>query len=261
MKQYKVILTGETPLIFHRDNLAYAEKIGEWCKDPANKANSKPGDDRSPAWTWLGYVYDDGEVMSLDSDNIMTMLREGGAKVPTGKRSETYKKQSQSGLVLDDFAWPLLVDGETVSIKDVKSLYGEMEFIDHIRCAEDHGFELFVKRVKIGSAKHVRVRPLFRKWSSNGTITVLDEEMSGITKDVLQKILDMAGSQCGLCDWRPSSPRASGPYGRFTATVKLARLGVDGRGAARRGKERGGAGLGEAGQGEAGNMAGPGLAW
>ena len=80
------------------------------------------------------------------------------------------------------------------------------------------GFELFVKRAKIGKAKHVRVRPMFRNWEAEGTLTVLDEEASGLKHANLQRILDLAGAMVGLGDWRPSSP-TPGCYGRFTAQV------------------------------------------
>ncbi|MCX7934978.1 MAG: hypothetical protein N3A66_06935, partial [Planctomycetota bacterium] len=60
MKQYRVRLTGLSPLLMHQDNLAFSEKVKQWQRDPANRELSMPGDDRSPAWTWLGYVYHDG---------------------------------------------------------------------------------------------------------------------------------------------------------------------------------------------------------
>ena len=51
-----------------------------------------------------------------------------------------------------------------------------------------------------------------------GTAT-LDEPEHGLTQEVLQKILNKAGSLCGLGDWRPSS-RTPGQFGRFSATVE-----------------------------------------
>lgn len=220
MKKYTVELKGITPLLMHSDNLSFNEKIVKWRKDPANKELSTPGDDRCPAWTWVGYTYHDGKEVGISSDNIMTMLREGGAKVLTGKRTETYKKQTQAGIMLDRDCYPITFNGGNIlTVGKLNSLIGHNEFIDHVEFAEEEGFELLVKRAKInGKSKHVRVRPMFRDWSITIGLTVLDQELSGITPQILQTILDQAGALCGLCDWRPSSP-SSGSFGKFEATI------------------------------------------
>jgi hypothetical protein len=219
MKQYAVRLEGLTPLIMHNDNLSFAEKIAAWQKDPANKMLSVSGDDRSPAWTWMGYLYHDGKELGIPSDNLMTALREGGAKISTGKRQETFKKHTQSGLFIDQQQFSLYTDGVIVKVSDLDDLIGNVNFAEHIERAESLGFELFVKRAKIGTKKHVRVRPMFRRWVAEGSITVIDEEVSGITKKALEMILNQAGAVCGLGDWRPSSP-ASGTFGKFKPVVK-----------------------------------------
>jgi hypothetical protein len=220
MNQYQIKITGLTPLLMHNDNIAFSEKIQAWCKDPANKGNSTAGDDRTPPWTWIGYLYHDTKVIGMPSDNLMTMLREGGAKV-LKKGKETFKKQTQSGIMLDQQQFTLLIDGNPVPIEPIKGLIGCMDFPKHIKTAEDLGFELLVKRAVIGRAKHVRVRPMFRQWQLVGSLTVLDEEMSGITGDVLKTILIQAGAMCGLGDWRPSSG-SSGTFGRFDVEVDIA---------------------------------------
>ena len=110
MEQYQITLQGLTPLLMHNDNLSFNEKIKAWQKAPENKANSVAGDDRCPPWTWIGYLYHDGKNIGVSSDNIMTNLREGGAKV-IAKGKETYKKQTQSGIVLDQQQFDLYVNG------------------------------------------------------------------------------------------------------------------------------------------------------
>jgi hypothetical protein len=60
---------------------------------------------------------------------------------------------------------------------------------------------------------------MFRDWTLVGSLTVLDEDQSGLDRATLQQILDISGALCGLGDWRPSSG-ASGTFGRFSATVK-----------------------------------------
>lgn len=217
MKQYQITITGLTPLLMHSDNITFSEKKEAWCKDPANKPNILPGDDRTPPWTWIGYIYHDTKHIGMPSDNLMTMLREGGAKV-TKKGKETYKKQTQSGIMLDQQQFQLLVGGKPIKMEKISALVGNMDFAEHIKTAEDHGFELLIKRAAIGRAKHIRVRPMFRQWSCVGTMTVLDDELSGITKDILQMIFDQAGALCGIGDWRPSSG-SSGTFGRFETVV------------------------------------------
>ena len=111
MKTYKAILRGESPLLMHKDNIVWSELVKKWQKDPQNKAFSQPGDDRSPAWTWIGSLYHDGKNLCMDSDNLMTMLREGGAKVPTGRKQQTYKAATQSGLLVNSVDSVFLVEG------------------------------------------------------------------------------------------------------------------------------------------------------
>jgi len=218
MKQYQITLNGLTPLLMHNDNLAFTEKVQKWCKAPENKAYSIAGDDRTPPWTWIGYLYHDGKHIGINSDNLMTMLREGGAKVLTGKGKETYKKPTQSGIMIDQQQWQILLNGNPIPIEKIKKLIGNTDFADHVETAESLGFELLVKRAKIGRSKHIRVRPMFREWQAVGSLTVIDDEISGIPKEVLQTILNQSGAVCGLCDWRPSSPN-SGTFGKFNPVV------------------------------------------
>jgi hypothetical protein len=219
MKQYQVTLEGLTPLLMHQDNLGFTEKIKAWQNDPANREYSHAGDDRSPAWTWLGYLYHDTQRVGVPSDNLMTMLREGGAKVRTGKGQETYKKQTQAGIMIDQQQWNLQIGKKTVDVEPFNTLIGNNDFNSHLEAAEAAGFELLVKRAKIGQSKHIRVRPLFRQWRLSGSLTVIDEELSGLTRSIVETILNQAGALVGLCDWRPASPKAGGTFGKFRPTI------------------------------------------
>jgi len=217
MNQYQIKLTGITPLLMHRDNVNFSERRKVWQNAPENKGRSIAGDDRSPAWSWIGCVYHDSNSIVLPSDNIMTMLREGGAKV-VKKGKETYKKHTQSGIILDRESFAFMVDGKEIPMDQIKPLMAEDDFSKHVDMAESLGFELLVKRARVGSSKHVRVRPMFRNWSATGSITVLDAKMSGLDRETLTIILTYAGALCGIGDWRPSSP-SSGTFGRFEVTV------------------------------------------
>ena len=215
-RQYAVTLTGVTPLLMHFDNLDWADYMKRWQKDPANRSESVAGDDRSPAWTWIGSLYHEAGLVVVPADNLMTVLREGGKRCPTGKGQATFKAQSQSGIVVNESAWPLEVNGTRVPMKTITALKTERDFEAHKECVEKLGFSLFVKRAKIGTSKHVRVRPRFDNWSASGTLTVFDDM---ITTDVLKNIMTFAGAYAGLGDWRPSAPKSPGPWGKFTATV------------------------------------------
>ena len=75
LKDDTVTLKGIQPLIMHRDNIIYGEKVKAWQRNPDNKKICCGGDDRTPAWTWIGYLYHDQREVVIDADNIMTMLR------------------------------------------------------------------------------------------------------------------------------------------------------------------------------------------
>lgn len=217
MKRYKITLTGQRDLLLHHDNIGFCERVKTWQKVNKNDPKSVPGDDRSPAWTWIGYLYHDKKQLVIPADNLMTVLREGAKRVSTGRRGGTFKSQSQSSILINEESWPLLINGEPVKWSDVVAFGDEDDFEKHQKLSEALGFELFVKRAKIGNAKHVRVRPRFQNWSCSGTVTILDDT---ITKDTLEMILSQAGRFAGLGDWRPSSPKSPGPFGTFTATLE-----------------------------------------
>lgn len=216
MKKYYVELTGNQPLLMHADSVEFADKVKAWLQHPENKKSSIAGDDRSPAWRWIGSLYADGKLVTIPSDNLMTMLREGGAMV-TLEGKKTFKSLTQSGLLVNEIGWPLRVaSNAVVEMSAINPLRGVEDFDEHVEVAKSLGFELFVKRAKIGTSKHVRVRPRFDVWSAAGTVTVFDKK---ITSAVLEQILTYAGQYKGLCDWRPSS-KTPGSFGTFTATIK-----------------------------------------
>lgn len=215
-KRYSIRIEGSRSLLMHHDNIRGGERVKGWQRDPLNRDLSVAGDDRSPAWVWLTYCYQDGSQIVIPADNLMTTLREGAKRVPTGKRG-SFKSQSQSGILVDQESWPLLVNGRGIPWAPLEALANELDFEKHEAAASALGFELFVKRARVGTAKHVRVRPRFSNWSCEGTVTILDET---ITKGILTDILSQAGKFAGLGDWRPSSPKSPGPFGTFTATVE-----------------------------------------
>ena len=217
MKTYSITITGKTPLLMHHDNIEWADFMDEWKDNPDNKKGSKAGDDRSPAWRWLGCVYHDGKILGIPQANIMKCLMEGGAMVPVpgGKNGKTFKSQTQSGMMSVEPFWPLLIAGKTIEWAELEILKDAQEFKEHKIAARSLGFELLTKRAAVGTSKHVRVRPQFAAgWQARGQIAVWDEQIS---EKALKDIFEYAGQSNGVGDWRPGAPKKPGPYGTFEA--------------------------------------------
>lgn len=217
MQNVHVKIKGLTPLLMHADNIEWSDAMEEWRRDPDNKARSKAGDDRTPPFRWIGSLNTDGKIVTIPSEYIMRCIMEGGALVPTGSGKKTFKSQSQSGLLCPEFHWPLQLNGSgaTVSMDSINELKGKSKFIEHVQGAQKLGFSLFIKRVRVGQNKHIRVRPRFEQWATEGRIAIVDEM---ITPSILQKILDLAGRYKGLGNWRPGCP-TPGSFGMFEAKV------------------------------------------
>lgn len=213
-------LIGEMPLIMHADDVEASDALQAWRKDPANKNLSVPGDDRSPAWTWQTALYSDGEHVAMPSQNIMVALRQAGAQMIM-KRQKTYKEISQSGLLITSEFCEFRCRGKQLPITEIDwsvSRHGKAgSFAEQCERAESLGFKLFAKRAKIGTSKHIRVRPRFDDWFVKGSISIMAPELN---KDIVQQLFEIAG-RVGLCDWRPGC-KTPGPYGMFSAKLKAA---------------------------------------
>jgi hypothetical protein len=216
MKTFQINITGTMPMLMHADNIDWADTMELWKNDPKNKTKSKAGDDRTPPWRWIGCLNTDGNIVTIPSEYIMRCLMEGGALVPTGTGKTTWKSRTQSGLVCQDFHWPLIIKSANISIKEIGKMRELESFAENAARVQELQFSLFVKRAKIGTSKHIRVRPRFDNWSSEGRIVATDE---GITLPVIENIFEMAGRFKGLGDWRPGA-KTPGPFGTFTAEIK-----------------------------------------
>lgn len=209
----KFELKGIMPLLMHWDDVAQADTLTAWRKDPSNKSISSPGDDRSPAWTWMTYVYNDGSHVAFPSHNLMVCLRSAGTKMIM-KRMKTFKEASQNGLLITTEFLDFRNRGKQIKVADLNKLKGK-SFPGHIEGAKELGFSLDVRRARVGVSKHIRVRPRFDDWTINGSIRILANE---ITTEVLEQMFELGG-RGGLCDWRPSC-KTPGPYGMFESKLK-----------------------------------------
>lgn len=214
-----VTMTSISPMLMHSDDVEWADEMTAWRKRPENAKRSVAGDDRSPAWRWIGSLWNDGQHVTIPAPAIMACIREGAKKVPTGKRQQTWKAGSQSSLIPEAPHFTLAnAQGELVDYKAIRDeLMGEDDFVKHREAAKRHGFELDVRRSKPQMSKHVRVRPMFTAWSCRVALLVADADIA----PALDDIMHMAGSQAGLGNWRPSAPTSPGPWGRFSTTVEI----------------------------------------
>ena len=218
MRTYTIALEGLTPLLMHRDNLEFKAAVEKWQRDPSNRDKSVPGDDRSPAWAWIGSLYHDGTAVALPTDCVMASLMGAGAEVKAPRGKKSMKAQTQSGMAFSEPFLAFTTNGSksAVQMTALASLQLEEDFDKHMEASRALGFALDIRRARIGTSKHVRVRPMFETWKAHGALNVWDDSLS---KDVLETIFYLAGDKYGLLEWRPSG-RRPGPFGRFRATVK-----------------------------------------
>lgn len=215
-KKIKVRYTGTYDMLMHKDNLIHDPKVKKWRS--VNK-DSPRGDDRYPAWTFLGYIYEKDGVVGFDRTMLATNLSEGGKGV-TKSGKKTYKEPMLTSFDINEDFVPIKVNGKPISIKELGKLMAEdnQDFDDaYIPAAEKLGLPLDVRRAKVGMNKHVRVRPVVPSgWTLEYTATVNTEE---IPLDDLEQVFHIAGTNKGIGDWRPGAPKP-GPFGRFEVTFK-----------------------------------------
>ena len=155
-------------------------------------------------------MYHDTEHIVVPGDNLWTCFREAATSV-TLKGNKSFKESAAAGIFIEQEQLPVLVNGRPIAIASLLESR-EKSFADQCKLVKSLGFRLFVKTVRIGQAKHIRVRPRFDSWELRGTMLVTADEL---TLDVLNMIGEVAGHRKGLCDGRPSS-RKPWPYGQFS---------------------------------------------
>lgn len=217
-QRYLFQLQGISPLIMHWDNIEWADAIDEERTrlKTEKQGDFRAGDDRVPPDTWKGYLYHDGQHVAMPNDNLRACLLKAAARV-TLKGKKTFKELSQAAILFDEVFVAMTFDGRQIAIADCTKITGP--FKDHAEAVKKLGFRLFVKRARVGQAKHIRVRPMFDKWRIEGSVTVIDDQ---VTERVLREIWRIAGLHIGCCDWRPGAPQSPGPYGRFSTKLVAA---------------------------------------
>ena len=229
MRIVTMTLASATELLMDRDNISFAEKIVRWQKDPTNSDQQSPGDDRAPAWGWLGKLHYDEMTkrVGLPQSMLLACLRASGVLIPhpTAKYGKTLKEASQAGLQFTTTLCPLLVrrpDDPGWGVIDYEALFHKLEaeddFMVHEEVVKQFGFRLDVRRAHPQPNRaHVRVRPMFAPWRCICEVRVLDEVF---TDAVLMQMFQIAGNAKGIGNWRPST-RKAGAYGLFTVEMGI----------------------------------------
>jgi hypothetical protein len=137
----------------------------------------------------LGMYYDAEFGPHLPTANLRGVLVEG-AKF--AKMGATVKRAT---IVEDDRA-KLNYEGP----RELEAMWKSGEYRD-------------IRSVVVGTARVMRCRPKFRKWSVEFTL-LFDTE--SINRDALITAAEAGGRLIGLGDFRPSN---GGPFGRFTVTA------------------------------------------
>lgn len=214
---YKFAIEGVTPLLLHHNNIEERDRLELVRK---RMKGGKAGDDRSPPESWKGYLYTSDETgnVCMPTENILTCLLVGGMKVKVGGK-ETLKTHSQR-IAFDRLDYDLFFDGKTIAKSKIDEIGGE--FGEHAQACRDLGFSLSVKPCTVGTSKHIRVRPKFNSWSFSGQFEIDDDDATILGLSALRELFAQSGRLSGLGDWRPSSPKRPGQYGRFTATIERA---------------------------------------
>lgn len=210
---YEFGLTGRMPLIMHADNIQGCDNVKAWRDDPANKNLSVPGDDRSPPWTYKTYLHvEEGHVV-MPQECVMTCVAKAANEFKL-KGNSKFGRLFAASVIPASESFEFRNRGKAVDVAALAS--DDDKFEEHEKAAKDAGFSLFVKRAKVGTSKHIRVRPRFDQWTVSGSVFVTAPE---ITKERLTDFFETAGARIGLGDWRPSAPMKPGPFGTFSATV------------------------------------------
>lgn len=188
----QIQIAGASPLLCHNGQTAdprntYAKAM----KAISGKRKKTDADyDEMARLEWLAGLYRSGDRLVVP-DYVLESVFIAGAK--KSKRGV----QAKCGMFFTEHA-VLDFDGNPGAINDetLAEMFAGGEFTHTIG-------------VKVGMAKVMRTRPIFRNWSLTAVVQY-DPDVLNL-RDI-EDIADDAGRLVGIGDWRPK-------HGRFTATV------------------------------------------
>ncbi len=189
MANFEITLKGTAPLLMHSSRLSDP-------LDPAAKAMKKVSGKRNKTdedheelgrLEHTGSLYLNENGPFLPGENVWRMLQDAAKKHKMGV------KVKEGLLITDDSI--LLYDGP----RDAAGLWADKNFVHRAS-------------VKVGTARVVRTRPMFRDWAAS-IVGEFDPTILDFAE--IQTIVETGGARIGLGDWRPK-------FGRFEATVEKA---------------------------------------
>lgn len=182
-KKYQYQLTGDAPLLMHSGRMA--NPLDPWAKlmkQVSSKRKKSDADHEQMARIeFLASLYmgDDGPILPAYCIDAMLVTAAKRRRDGIAAKSGTYCYEHARL----EYAGP----------REVEALWQDEQF-------------RHVALVRVGTARVVRTRPVFKAWSAVVGISI---ETGIVNPAQVDDWLAVAGAQVGLCDWRPQ-------YGRFS---------------------------------------------
>ena len=217
MEKLTLKIIGTTPLLMHRDSVEHADAMGELLKSTKKGQSGPAGDDRWPSYRWVGYCYhDERDRLCIPAQNLFSCLLKGAVDF---KPAGATKKQSIKPFVSCEIAvGDAILTKPALTIEQIEHAIEPYvgDFKSTKEAVErDLGFALDVRRAKVGSAKHVRVRPMFYDWEASCDVVLACDKIS---KAQALELFAHCGMFVGVGDWRPGAP-TPGLYGKFRVEI------------------------------------------
>lgn len=176
-------IRGIAPLLMHNGRLA--DPLDKFSKElKALSGQRKKTEETYVAMSrveWFAGLYTNAQGLLILPSTLIEACIGGGAKC--SKLGRAFKS---AVLVPDDAL--LVIDTR----KPIAELFEDENYRD-------------VRAVKVGQARVMRTRPIFKTWSTTFTVSFDDEQ---VNEAEVTRAVEDAGLRVGLCDYRPK-------FGRF----------------------------------------------
>ncbi len=192
LPEIKIHMQGVSPLLCHNGQTAdprntYAKAM----KAVSSKRKKTDADfDEMARLEWLAGIYRSADDLVIPDYVIESAMIAGAKKSKRGP-------QAKCGLFFTQHA-PLKFDGKPAEVND-----------DTLAGMFDSGDFTHTIGVRVGMAKVMRTRPIFRNWSC---IAMAQYDPDVLNLRDIEEIAADAGKLVGIGDWRPK-------HGRFLAEV------------------------------------------
>lgn len=212
MVTYLFEIKGVTPLLMNSSNKRDKFRV---------KITKRTRDDRDTPDSWKRLLYADDTSVVMPSRVLMASLINAGRHLEysgSNVKYISYAEPVRSSVTPKSNFFDFYIvndksDVDTrvkIDLHDIMRIEGPFE--QQAKEVEKLGFNLYVKNVRVKGKSILRVRPKFDSWLVSGQLDVDDKVIS---ENLLTKLFTISGQHVGLGDWRPSSPKKPGPFGKF----------------------------------------------